>query len=359
MHTDKKNQHYIPKFYLRNFSYQGNKKQIGVFNIVNELFIQRGKLKTQGSKNFFYGIDGVIEDTLSNIEDHVSQTLKNIISTNILPRKISKEHFDLMTFIALTDMRNPVRINGIKSMFTEMANRLKELDPNVQTEKFFLEVTHEEAIRISLSTTLEIAEITADLDYKLLVNGTNKPFITSDYPAVKYNQFLESKKWPGSKTGYGTTGLQIFFPLNSNIVLVLFDPSIYKVGYKKQNILKITDPNDVDRINILQFINCFDTIFFDEKVTEHYIKNLHEQSKKFKRANIAKAELSYLVENDSDYKQMKNLGQKNLMIMNTTDCEIGLDITGLKIHSNGKSHNLNPSMAQLRPHAEKIRKNRR
>lgn len=53
MPTDKKNQHYIPKFYLRNFSYDGNKNQIGVFNIFNNIYVQQAKLKTQGSKNFF------------------------------------------------------------------------------------------------------------------------------------------------------------------------------------------------------------------------------------------------------------------------------------------------------------------
>jgi len=72
MKTDKKNQHYVPKFYLRNFSFQNNKKQIGVFNIENEFYFLKAKLKTQGSKNFFYGSDGVIEDSLSLIEGELS-----------------------------------------------------------------------------------------------------------------------------------------------------------------------------------------------------------------------------------------------------------------------------------------------
>ncbi|MDA3844285.1 MAG: DUF4238 domain-containing protein, partial [Candidatus Kapabacteria bacterium] len=61
MKTEKKNQHYIPKFYLRNFSYQRNNKQIGVYTLKNNLFIQTGKLKKQASKNFFYGSDGEVE----------------------------------------------------------------------------------------------------------------------------------------------------------------------------------------------------------------------------------------------------------------------------------------------------------
>ena len=56
---------------------------------------------------------------------------------------------------------------------------------------------------------------------------------------------------------------------------------------------------------------------------------------------------------------MKKLGQKNLMIMNMTDCETGLKISGLKIHAKGKNHKLNPSMAQTRPHVEKLSKHDR
>ena len=356
MNSDKKNQHYIPKFYLRNFSFQGNNNQIGVYNIVNEKFIERAKLKTQGSKNFFYGSDGVIEESLADIEGRLSQTLKVLIGTAKLPQKGSQDHFDLMAFIALTDMRNPVRINGIKNMVIEMTNRLKEIDPSIQTEKFFPELNHEEAIGLSLGNTLEIAKIITDLEYKLFINSTNKPFITSDYPAVKYNQFLEAKKWPGSKTGYGVTGLQIFFPLNSKIAIFLYDSGIYKVGYRKQSTYEVTNPSDIDKINVLQFINCFDTIFFDENASERYIKSLHQESRKFKRANKSRAELSYIAENNKDYEQLKKSGQKNLLVMNTTDCETRLSIEGIKIHSKGKTHKLNPTMDQSRPHVETMRK---
>ena len=45
--TEKKNQHYIPKFYLRNFSYQNFGKQIGVYNLENKLYIPKAALKNQ------------------------------------------------------------------------------------------------------------------------------------------------------------------------------------------------------------------------------------------------------------------------------------------------------------------------
>ena len=90
MTTKKKNQHYIPKFYLKNFSFENNNKQVGLFNVNNQKFIQRAKLKTQGSKNFFYGSDGFIEDSLALIENTIAKTIKRIILSGKLPKKNTK-----------------------------------------------------------------------------------------------------------------------------------------------------------------------------------------------------------------------------------------------------------------------------
>ena len=219
--TEKKNQHYIPKFYLRNFSYQKNKKQIGIFNINNQFFFQTAKLKSQGSKNFFYGYDGVIEETLANIEGFLSQTLNEIIESKIIPNKNSDRHIKLLSFITLTDLRNPIRIEGFKMKLKDMKENLLKLDPNVDVEKFVPNPTHEEVVELMLSNFVEMIDFISDLDYKLLINKTKKPFISSDFPIVKYNQFLEQKKWQHSKSGFGTVGLQIFVPLNSELTLML------------------------------------------------------------------------------------------------------------------------------------------
>jgi hypothetical protein len=348
MATDKKNQHYIPKFYLRNFSYQNNKKQIGVFNIQSQFYYSQANLKHQGSKNFFYGTDGVIEDNLSVIEGDLARIIKVVLETNQLPKKESEEHIELLFFVALTDLRNPVRIEGAKLMFQEMASRIREMDENADTERFVPSMTHEEVIAMSFSGLKDVVRTISDLDYKLLFNKTSKPFISSDFPIVKYNQYLEAKKWPQSKTGYGLTGLQIFIPLSSDVAILFFDSDIYKVGDKKQKSYSITKEEDIDSLNILQFINCFETIFFDEKADEIYIRHLFKKSKRFKRANVSRAGLSYLFKDGDNQEEIVKSGKKNLIIMNSTDCETNLKIDGVKIHSRGAAHKLHPSAAQLR-----------
>jgi hypothetical protein len=351
--SEKKNQHYIPKFYLRNFSYQSNEKQIGLFNIFNQIFCEKAKLKAQGSKNFFYGKDGKIEDSLCVMEGVFALRIREIIETLKLPKKNSIEHFELLSFIAVTDLRNPVHIEGTKNMMKEMERRLIQLDDNVEKDNLMPSLLHDEIVEMSLSLILDVTSIIYDLEYKLLINETQKPFISSDFPVIKYNQFLENKNWKFSKTGFAMMGLQIFVPLNHKITLVFYDSAVYKLGDRKQTCIFLKDIESINELNKLQFVNCFGNLYFDEKASENYIRELFESSKKFKRANQSKSELSYVIHDGEDEKEIIS-GNQNLIIMNSSDCETKLKVSELKIHSNGKALKLKPNMGQYRKHPEKI-----
>lgn len=361
INTDKKNQHYIPKFYLKNFSFEDDKKQIGIYNIKSDFYFQKAKLKTQGSKNFFYGHDGKIEDSLSDIEGSLASEIREIIEKKDVPVKESINHLTLLTFVGLTHLRNPVMIDFIKNSRVEMRKRLIELDEDVDTEKFVPGITHDYAIKLALSGLPSIIDNLVDLDYKLLINQTSIPFIASDFPVVKYNQFLEKKKWQHGKTGYGNTGLQIFIPLNPKITIVFFDSMIYKIGFKKRKTYEITEKKDIEQLNILQVLNSFTTLFFNEKMTKHNIDKLITKANKYKKANLPLSELSHIVKDTGNDKNIIDFkkDKKNLVVMGSTDCEINLEINGLKTHSNSKKIKITNSMAQMRPATMKIRKNSR
>jgi Protein of unknown function (DUF4238) len=348
--TEKKNQHYIPKFYLRNFSYENNGNQIGVYNLLNEIFVSKGKLKTQGSKNFFYGQDGIIENELANVENELAKQLQKIILKFEIPKKLTKDHIDLLLFVCLTDLRNPVRINLMKNGILEIGKQLIELDPNIDLEKFIPSVTHDDAVKMSMSSIEEVIEEIVDLDFKILKNITKQPFITSDFPIVKYNQFLENRNWPLSKSGYGLSGLQIFIPINSEYMLFFYDSEIYKVGDKKQNIVQLGDLSDIENLNILQFVNCFESIYFCERTSEDYIRKLHVKAKKYKRANESTSHSSYLIDENVDKINVGKEAKKNLIIVGSTDVEIKLKINQIKIHSKGQNKKITSSATQLRKH---------
>lgn len=340
MSTEKKNQHYLPKFYLRNFSINSNQKQIGVFNIASKFFHQTAKLKTQGSKNFFYGHDGIIENNLSNIEGSLATILKNILTEKMIPVKMSTSHIDLLAFVGLTDLRNPIVIQNIIESNKQIKQRLLELHPETDVDNLVPIITQEDAIETALSGLEAAIENMIDLDYKLLINKTKIPFLTSDFPIVKYNQFLEERRWKHGKTGYGCTGLQIVIPLNPDISIILYDSMVYKVGNRHDNHLNITLDADVNQLNLLQFINCFENIFFNESIKEHYLNNMDNKSKLYKKANQSTSGIHDLLKPDREWSKMLSIG--------STDCEIELKIAGINKNSRATGLKLNPTLAQLR-----------
>jgi|GEM_PF-997905 len=355
MTTEKKNQHYVPKFYLRNFSYKQNQKQIGLYHIEKAFFYPKAAIRKQGSKTFFYGQDGTLEENLSKVEDTISRSIRHIISTNELPQVKSEGHLNVLYFTALTHLRNPVAINQVKDSVQQMRSALLEEDSSIDIDRLVPSLTHEQAIHISISQIGQIIDIMSDLAYKLIINTTDCPFITSDFPVVKYNRFLEKLKWQHGKTGYGTAGLQIFIPLSPILMILFFDRRVYKVGNKKDNLIELTDTNDVDKLNELQVLNSFSTLYFNEKVTNDYVDVLVQKSSKYGRANIATLKMSYLVKPGEN---INSLRHKNLIVSGATDCETELEISGIKIHSGSKKIEnevkKSTSVTQLRPKALEI-----
>ncbi|MCB9234842.1 MAG: DUF4238 domain-containing protein [Bacteroidia bacterium] len=348
MKTDKKNQHYIPKFFLRNFSYLGNRKELGIFDLNNSFYFQRAKLKTQGSKNFYYGMDGKIEAWLEKVETNLAILVQEIIKTKKGPQKFTPEHRMLLAFVSLTHLRNPIPIRNIIESFEKVKQKALELDPNANVDELLPKVNHEKAVEVSLSMLTELIDIMLDLDYKVLVNQTKLSFIASDFPVVRYNQLLEKKGNLRGKAGYGSLGLQIFIPLNPKIGIILYDPEIYKVGHPKKSFVNIISESDVEQLNILQILNGFKTVFFNESISESRIKSMYSKSKGFSLPNRNSASRHDLIKPD------KSKG--DLIVVTNSECEIGLKLMEIKFKPSVNNLYLDPTIAQIRKWPMELRK---
>jgi hypothetical protein len=180
-----------------------------------------------------------------------------------------------------------------------------------------------------------------------LINETRTPFLASDFPIVRYNQYLERIKYPRGKTGYGTIGLQIFIPISPSLMLVFFDRSIYKLGLRKRTTHNIKDEGSINKLNELQFVNCLNTIYFNEQISEQYIERLSKITNKYTKAHISRSELSYIVKKGESIVEVQK-DKKNLVIVGATECETKLDLPFLKYHKNSRNVKLSNSAAQFR-----------
>ncbi len=283
--TESKNQHYVPKFYLRHFSVNANEKEIRLFNLRSEKFVPTASLKHQASSNFYYGKDGRIESQLSKLEGLQAQAVRELITTLDRPKYFSPRHAELLNFAISTDLRNPVRKQIYEQMTDGMLKKLLSIDPRIKDEPGFakaiemVEIVPNDSAIHSLTHIQSVVEITLDLHIKLLLNKTNVPFITSDNPVIRYNQFLETKTTSNSTTGYGLQGLQMFVPVNENIILHFYDEQIYYVGDRRKRNVLVDKASDVDQLNLLQAVNCFSNIYGGDRFTKEYANKLCQQAK--------------------------------------------------------------------------------
>ena len=111
-----------------------------------------------------------------------------------------------------------------------------------------------------------------DLRYKVVRNHSRISFWTSDNPVVFYNQLLETIRPYANNIGWVTKGLEIFYPISPKLCLVFFDTNVYGLGKKDDDFVESFGEADVEQMNLLQFVNANENLYFNESLDEHYVQ---------------------------------------------------------------------------------------
>jgi len=253
---EKVSQHYVPIFYLKNFSYKHEGIQFSMFNKPSSKYIESASLENQASEKFIYGPDGKIEENLANF---------------------SKEHYLILSFSISLAGRTKQSADEFNDMATKLVRKIAEKHPLLKNHAQNISVHYKLPAVINLGMTLEIVPLTFDLAFKLIINNSTSQFITSDNPVVLYNQFFENKNCL-SQTGFASKGLQIYLPMSPVHLLMFYDRDVYKVGGICHKPIVVDNADDVDNLNLLQIINSSENVYFNEDINENYIRNLYTKS---------------------------------------------------------------------------------
>ena len=105
----KKYNHYIPKFYLANFS--GSNKYIDKCILSTGAIIRAASLKSTGGKDYLYGEDGTIEDMFSQMEGKWADVIRAVLATESIPTD-PDEYAYLLHFIILSENRTLAKANS-------------------------------------------------------------------------------------------------------------------------------------------------------------------------------------------------------------------------------------------------------
>lgn len=278
------NQHFVPQFYLRNFTDQNN--ELHIFNTRD-----RRRMRPRGSKavcqdTFFYAVETGIEDALSQeIEEYFQKHIEDPLALEI-PLIIEKiEHFKQLTekdkytlaiFMNNMWLRGPAMRNMLNRTGEEMikhVNRRRYDHPSAQADidetitelgitmnesekSDFLEMMKTEDYRVNFSNAqhLEFMLNTEHLRgftnlffgqyWTIYINKSQRQFVTSDNPITVII--------PKRTSFYGATFLERthLFPLTPTILIETTFPNNEGGKKIKRKMLYNNDENIVDNLNL-------------------------------------------------------------------------------------------------------------
>ena len=288
-----KNQHYVPQFYLKYFS-DVKKKIIGVYTIKDQKKIDKAPIKNQSSSDYFYSDNNKIENALSVIEKTGKEVIDEVIKN---PReKLKKKGMMLYIYTMVQLLRTLAQVNSnqelLSCVLSKIGKKNFEILRNSENGDEYKEITDEliegvsfkinQLVLLGLSNWRDLINVCADLKFKILINETEKTFITSDNPVSQYSQFLE--RMGAQNYALCSRGLQLFFPLTPLIGVMFYDPQCYKLGDRKKNYVELKE-KDIEELNKLTALYAEKVLYFSpESITDSDLKSLSENNKQFKQS---------------------------------------------------------------------------
>jgi hypothetical protein len=268
-----KNQHYVPKLYLRNFC--NSKKQIASFDKTNQNSFFTS-IDNVANENYFYDneyidqatkVEQFLEKYFHPLEDRIAILLRKLIksfdegSFTILDldSRIDLSLFLIYQFARTKEYREGLN-QTIKLVMQTVADEfIKQQggDPNnfeIVTDDKILHTN----MLLSGDKVDELAEILYNHVWIFLVNKSNAEFITSDNPFVKKANIHHPIR---SFSGLKSPGIEIAFPISPKYCLLIVERSFIKLYEHFDGKLMPAIYENVIHYNSLQIINSYRFVF--------------------------------------------------------------------------------------------------
>ena len=290
-------QHYVPQFYLKNFSNLNKKTyHINCFDKITKENYQSKVSNVGMGKNFYSYEDDDFEDYFHEFESKTSKIINSLVKNKKYKILNSKENRMALSSFLLIQF---TRTNEVREILMELEEKIQdfikdkpESDDILAIKDYFEEDIKKRHIGIIQDNHDELKFKFYNRKWILIENKTNIEFLTSDNPIARYNPY-------GSR-GFDSPYLHIFFPLSPKICLCLLDPYNYSDFLKKKN---FSSDEVIHNINIVKSFSIID----EDKV--HYINNLQ-----------IKNSTRHIFSKNGDFGQINNLietGEKRKRIDTT------------------------------------------
>lgn len=247
-----KNQHFVPRCYLRPFTINAANLAINLFNIDRLKFIERAAVKHQCSGDYFYGQSDKLESAMQLTESAYASALREILLPGY---SLTDSHRVLLRRFWLFQH---LRTEAASMRSVEMAEATNSVI-GLEAESFRLGI--KEAVQFAMKTFAEEMHAVDDLKICLVRNRTRTPFITSDDPAPLTNRWqLGNKRTKGLSFGVHSAGAIILLPLSPSVLCLGYDGDVYSVPHEAGWVEARRDA-DISAFNRHQFLNCRANVF--------------------------------------------------------------------------------------------------
>lgn len=277
-----KDQHYVPRFYLKNFSQ--NRKSIGMLRREGYRLVENASIRQVAYRDYLYGKDGNIENWLSKCEGKWSKVVRFLLgqAEEAAPVDLEEYYALLLHFVAISIARTARVADGTREfmdylgmMFDEVQASGKELA--FDRDEFFEDYDRPNAKSIEIAD--ETIAVLGDLRPLTIINDTTRGFLSTDNPVVQYNLLYTQRNYTVNY-GLSSGGLIIFLPLNEKISFCLYDAEVYSTKSLDDATVTISSINQINELNKLFTMNGYDCLFFGKMCEPDYIRSIS----KFMRA---------------------------------------------------------------------------
>lgn len=261
----KKKQHYVPQFLLKNFA--DNAGKFYVFQLQKNIILDAPiPYKQQCQTDYMYGKDVQWENTLGVLETAASVAIAKIIKNECLS---NSDKSVIKQFILFQYLRTEQTVENSKSI---IENGLKQIIPTIAdfykldnskefARDFAKKYVHTHFPRKELATShLNMAQrdYSSLEDLRLVILKSNESFLCSDNPVILDNFFQ-----PQFGRGYNCAGVILILPISSKYAILLYDYKVYDI--LSEDLYITLNPSDTWSINRTLFFYARETLFCCEK----------------------------------------------------------------------------------------------
>lgn len=261
-----KNQHFVPRCYLKAFTQEGANTAINLLNLDRQRAIPAAPVKNQCSGDYFYGQDDRLETAIRAVESSYAAVVARIVVPRY--RLTDDDREILRTFMLFQHLRTEAASRRSVEMFVGMENSVGSPLPGFKP-------SIKDAVQIAMRAFAEQMQIFDDLKICLVRNRTGKPFVTSDDPAVIANRWhKEGARAQHSSPGLMSCGTTIFLPLSPRILCLAYDGDVYSVPHE-HGWTDVRNDFDVAAFNEQQFLNAMANVYFREWDDRDWLLNCY------------------------------------------------------------------------------------